>query len=90
MVLFKKSVYEAGTVGLVFFFFLIALILCGFLLLSLQPPSSLMGFCMGAVTVTSVVLKYSVSSFTSNSRISGTVNKEPPSGRRGLVFRASR
>lgn len=89
MELFKKSVYEAGPVGYCFIF-LIALVLCGFLLLSLQPPSSLMGFCMGAVTVTSAALKYSVSSFTSNRKISGTVNKEPPSGRRGFVFRAPR
>lgn len=69
-------------------FFLSALVLRGFLLLSLQPPSSLMGFCMAAVT--SLALTYSVSSLTSNRRISGTLNKTTPSGRRGFVFRAPR
>lgn len=63
--------------------FFIPYALCGFLLFSLLLSSSLMGFCMAAMTVTAsnLSLTYSILFLTSNGWISGTVNWTPPLSR---------
>lgn len=86
MELFKRSVYQADPID---FFFKHSRSLC-FPVVIVAAAFIFNGLLHGCCDKSGTRIFCFIRHIYGNRRISGTLNKTPPSGRRGLVFRAPR